>query len=125
LLTHFDAKFAIRPSIRNNKELTRDAVIKTVAAIVGPGHKVDLHGYDLLILVEIYKVCFRFVRSCVLVAPCTPILTAADMRQNVVGMSVVGPDFEKLKRFNLEELRQIPAAEHAPSPKPVKNDSEE
>jgi tRNA acetyltransferase TAN1 len=36
----------------------------------------------------------------------TPILTAADTRQNVVGMSVVGPDFEKLKRFNLEELRQ-------------------
>jgi tRNA acetyltransferase TAN1 len=35
----------------------------------------------------------------------TPILTATDTRQNVVGMSVVGPDFEKLKRFNLEELR--------------------
>jgi tRNA acetyltransferase TAN1 len=35
----------------------------------------------------------------------TPILTGADTRQNVVGMSVVGPDFEKLKRFNLEELR--------------------
>jgi hypothetical protein len=50
-------KFAIRPSIRNNKELTRDEVIKTVASIVGPGHKVDLQGYDLLILVEIYKVC--------------------------------------------------------------------
>lgn len=49
-------KFAIRPSIRNNKELTRDEVIKTVAAIVGTGHKVDLQGYDLLILVEIYKV---------------------------------------------------------------------
>ena len=49
-------KFAIRPTIRNNKELTRDGVIKSVAAAVGPGHKVDLHGYDLLILVEIYKV---------------------------------------------------------------------
>ncbi|KAH7085911.1 THUMP domain-containing protein [Paraphoma chrysanthemicola] len=73
-------KFAIRPSIRNNTELTRDEVIKKVAAAVGPNHKVDLQGYDLLILVEIYK--------------------------NVVGMSVVGPDFEKLKRFNLEELHQ-------------------
>jgi tRNA acetyltransferase TAN1 len=61
LLILCDKKFAIRPSIRNNKELTRDEVIRTVAAIVGPGHKVDLHGYDLLILVEIYKVCFRFV----------------------------------------------------------------
>ncbi|KAF1844002.1 uncharacterized protein K460DRAFT_155730 [Cucurbitaria berberidis CBS 394.84] len=77
-------KFAIRPSIRNNKEFTRDEIIKSVAAAVGPGHKVDLNGYDLLILVEIYK--------------------------NVLGMSVVGPDFEKLKRFNLEELRQtVPA----------------
>jgi DNA-binding Lrp family transcriptional regulator len=80
LLIHYNLKFAIRPSIRNNKELTRDGVIKTVAAIVGPGHKVDLHGYDLLILVEIYKVRFRFLRLCMLVKPCTPILTAADMR---------------------------------------------
>jgi hypothetical protein len=38
----------------------------------------------------------------------TPILTVADTKQNVVGMSVVGPDFEKLKRFNLEELQQQP-----------------
>ncbi|KAF2827566.1 THUMP domain-containing protein [Ophiobolus disseminans] len=81
--------FAIRPSIRNNKDLTRDEVIKTVAAIVGPGHKVDLHGYDLLILVEIYK--------------------------NIVGMSVVGADFEKLKRFNLDELRQIPKVDEEAS----------
>ncbi|KAF2786279.1 hypothetical protein K505DRAFT_260211 [Melanomma pulvis-pyrius CBS 109.77] len=72
-------KFAIRTSIRNNKEFTRDKVIKTVAAAVGPGHKVDLSGYDLLILVEIYK-------------------------QNILGMSVVGSDFEKLKRYNLAEL---------------------
>ncbi|KAF2007723.1 hypothetical protein P154DRAFT_1247 [Amniculicola lignicola CBS 123094] len=72
-------KFAIRTSIRNNKEFTRDHVIKTVAAAVGPGHKVDLSDYDLLILVEIYK--------------------------NVLGMSVVGPDFDKLKRYNLAELR--------------------
>ncbi|OAL46192.1 hypothetical protein IQ07DRAFT_590946 [Pyrenochaeta sp. DS3sAY3a] len=82
-------KFAIRPSIRNNKEFKRDQIIKSVAAAVGPGHKVDLRGYDLLILVEIY--------------------------QNVIGMSVVGPDFEKLKRFNLEELRQpVPTTEPKP-----------
>jgi tRNA acetyltransferase TAN1 len=49
-------QFAIRPSIRNNKELTRDEVIKKVAAAVGPNHKVDLQNYDLLILVEVYKV---------------------------------------------------------------------
>ncbi|KAF2734685.1 hypothetical protein EJ04DRAFT_602369 [Polyplosphaeria fusca] len=74
-------KFAIRTSIRNNKEFTRDAVIKKVAAAVGPGHKVDLGGYDLLILVEIYK--------------------------NICGMSVVGSNFDKLKRFNLAELHGV------------------
>jgi tRNA acetyltransferase TAN1 len=40
-------------------------------------------------------------------------------------MSVVGPDFEKLKRFNLEELRQIPAADKAASPQPTKITDEE
>jgi hypothetical protein len=34
-------------------------VINTVAAAVGPGHKVDLKNYDLLIIVEIYKVRFH------------------------------------------------------------------
>ncbi|KAH7401411.1 hypothetical protein BKA66DRAFT_103017 [Pyrenochaeta sp. MPI-SDFR-AT-0127] len=87
-------KFAIRPSIRNNKEFSRDEVIKSIAAAVGPGHKVDLNGYDLLILVEIYK--------------------------NVLGMSVVGPDFEKLKRFNLEELRQTIPVKDAESKDNVK-----
>ncbi|KAF4305439.1 putative thump domain-containing protein [Botryosphaeria dothidea] len=47
--------FAIRPNIRNNKDVTRDQVIKTVASAVGPGHSVDLKNYDLLILVDIYK----------------------------------------------------------------------
>lgn len=38
------------------------------------------------------------------------------MTQNVVGMSVVGPDFEKLRRFNLDELRQLPPVnEEAPA----------
>lgn len=54
-------KFAIRPSIRNNKEFKRDQIIKSVAAAVGPGHKVDLRGYDLLILVEIYQVLHEHV----------------------------------------------------------------
>jgi len=49
-------QFAIRISIRNNKQFSRDEVIKKVATIVGENHKVDLSGYDLLILVEIYKV---------------------------------------------------------------------
>jgi hypothetical protein len=50
---------------------------------------------------------FKCVSPHILVSRYTPILTGADTRQNVVGMSVVGPDFEKLKRFNLEELQQV------------------
>ena len=50
----------------------------------------------------------------------TPILTAADTQQNVVGMSVVGPDFEKLKRFNLEELQQQPPINKTDSSSNVK-----
>jgi tRNA acetyltransferase TAN1 len=46
-------------------------------------------------------------------------LTAAYTRQNVLGMSVVGPDFEKLKRFNIEELRQpISSTESEATDKP-------
>ncbi|KAL8794026.1 MAG: hypothetical protein Q9195_003432 [Heterodermia aff. obscurata] len=71
-------KFAIRTTIRNNSAMKRDDVIRQVADAVGPRHKVDLTNYDLLILVDIYR--------------------------NVLGMSVVGSDFEKLKRFNLAEL---------------------
>ncbi|KAF1982032.1 hypothetical protein K402DRAFT_424879 [Aulographum hederae CBS 113979] len=75
--------FAIRPSIRNhNHPLTRDPVIKQVAAAVGawgPGHRVDLKEPDLVVIIEIY--------------------------QNICGMSVVdGRDFERLKRFNLSEI---------------------
>ena len=49
-------KFAIRTTIRNHSTLTRDGVIKQVADAVGQSHTVDLKHYDLLILVEIYKV---------------------------------------------------------------------
>lgn len=49
-------KFAIRPSIRNHDVLKRDQIIQTIARCVGPSHKVDLKNYDVMILVEIYKV---------------------------------------------------------------------
>ena len=52
-----DFKFAIRPNIRNSSQLSRDSVIKQVASAVGPRHSVDLKAYDLLIIVEIYRVC--------------------------------------------------------------------
>jgi tRNA acetyltransferase TAN1 len=73
-------KFAIRPSIRNNNQIDRDTLIKTVADAVGKEHSVDLTNYDLLILVDVYR--------------------------NVCGMSVVGNDYEKLKKYNLSEIYQ-------------------
>jgi tRNA acetyltransferase TAN1 len=36
--------------------MKRDAIIKTIAGLVGQPHKVDLKNYDLLIMVEIYQV---------------------------------------------------------------------
>ncbi|KAG5296665.1 THUMP domain-containing protein [Histoplasma ohiense] len=78
-------KYAIRTSIRNNTEWTRDTVIPLVAKAVGPGHSVNLKSYDALILVDIV--------------------------QNICGMSVVGPDYDALKRYNLAEI-------YNPTPKP-------
>ncbi|KAL4743445.1 hypothetical protein BDV11DRAFT_110120 [Aspergillus similis] len=71
-------KYAIRPSVRGNKKFDRNTIIKTVADIVGPEHPVDLKNYDLIILVDVV--------------------------QNVMSMSIVGSDYDKLKRFNIAEL---------------------
>lgn len=49
-------QFAIRPTTRNHNMLNRNEVINTIASCVGPAHKVDLKEYELLILVELYKV---------------------------------------------------------------------
>ncbi|OQE40826.1 hypothetical protein PENCOP_c005G03476 [Penicillium coprophilum] len=76
--------YAIRPTVRGNSKLNRDIIIKTVADAVGPEHPVNLTNYDLMILV--------------------------DVAQNVIGMSVVQGDYDKLKRFNLAEI-------YDPSPK--------
>ena len=86
LPTHFGpgtsaCKFAIRPTVRNkNNQLNRDVVIKVVADEVAKlgEHKVDLTNYDKCILVDVYR--------------------------NVVGMSVVGKEYEELKRYNLAEI---------------------
>lgn len=39
--------------------MKRDDVIKKVADVVGPLHSVDLKNFDLLVLVEIYRVSRR------------------------------------------------------------------
>jgi tRNA acetyltransferase TAN1 len=57
-------QFAIRPSLRNHNLLSRDEVIQTVARLVGPGHQVDLKNYDLLITVDIFKVCSAGIWWC-------------------------------------------------------------
>jgi hypothetical protein len=49
-------QFAIRTNIRNHKTLSRVGIIRQVAEKVGPRHPVDLANFDLLILVEVYKV---------------------------------------------------------------------
>ncbi|KAJ5902785.1 THUMP domain protein [Penicillium taxi] len=79
-------KYAILPTLRGNDKFKRDPVIKTIADVVGPEHPVDLKNYDLMILVTVV--------------------------QNVIGMSVVGSDYDKLKRYNLAEI-------YDPSPKPT------
>ena len=48
--------FAIKPTLRHHDVLTRDVIITTVAKCVGQNHRVDLKKYDVLILVEVYKV---------------------------------------------------------------------
>ncbi|KAG5362950.1 tRNA acetyltransferase TAN1 [Yarrowia sp. B02] len=72
-------KYAIRPTLRNFDNLTRDEVIQTVASRVGQehGHSVDLKNYDKLILVDCFKAS--------------------------IGMSVVD-EYEDLSRFNIEQL---------------------
>lgn len=59
LLSRFPAQFAIRPSIRSNSIIKRDDLIKTIAEVVGPEHKVDLTNYDLMILVDVFRVSRR------------------------------------------------------------------
>lgn len=85
-LTSANEQFAIRSNKRNNTSLNRDDVIKLLASIVGDHHQVDLTDYKKLILVETNK--------------------------NIVGISVV-QDFEKLKRFNIDELYQDAVKSHS------------
>ncbi|KAJ5916269.1 hypothetical protein N7504_000284 [Penicillium tannophilum] len=85
-------KYAIRPTCRGNNKLNRDVIIKTVADVVGPEHPVNLKNYDLMILVDVV--------------------------QNVIGMSVVGNDYDQLKRFNVAEI-------YDPSPKGVDTPAKE
>ncbi|KAI0121644.1 hypothetical protein BJ170DRAFT_130511 [Xylariales sp. AK1849] len=70
--------YAIRFSARAHNALKRDDVIKQVANLIGPRHKVNLSSPDKVILIEIY--------------------------QTLCGISVVDGDWDALKRYNLNEL---------------------
>ncbi|KAL2072265.1 hypothetical protein VTL71DRAFT_11608 [Oculimacula yallundae] len=73
------SSYAIRPTTRaHSAPLKRDMMIKSIAESISKVHKVDLTTPDKVILVEVF--------------------------QGVCGMSVVGSDWEALKRFNLAEL---------------------
>lgn len=50
------AQYAIRHSIRSHTTFKSDAVIKKIAGIVRPEHKVNLTKPDKVVLVEIYQV---------------------------------------------------------------------
>ena len=49
-------KYAIRSTIRHHASLRSDAVIKKIAGIVEPRHKVNLTSPDKVILVEVFQV---------------------------------------------------------------------
>ncbi|KAI2622664.1 hypothetical protein GGS26DRAFT_239318 [Hypomontagnella submonticulosa] len=70
--------YAIRPTFRAHNTLKRDDVIKKVASLIAPRHKVNLSSPDKVILIDIY--------------------------QTHCGMSVVDGDWESLKRYNLHEI---------------------
>lgn len=74
-----DHSFAIRPTVRNHNKLKRDVVINTVAGLINNDrHKVNLSAPDRVVLVDLY--------------------------QTVCGMSIVGSDWDELKRYNVTEL---------------------
>src|ERR1700694_6175783 len=83
--------------------MKRDEVIQTIARVIGRDHIVDLKNLDVMILVETVK--------------------------NITGISVVR-DFDKLKRFNVEQLYNLYQAntrQEKPTdtnPKETKKDAE-
>ncbi|KAI0799294.1 hypothetical protein GGR55DRAFT_669659 [Xylaria sp. FL0064] len=84
--------YAIRPTIRAHTTLKRTEVIDKVANMISKRHKVDLKNPDKVIIIEIF--------------------------QTICGMSVVGQDWETLKRYNIHELYSAAAAKSIAESKP-------
>ncbi|KAI1181014.1 hypothetical protein F4777DRAFT_527905 [Nemania sp. FL0916] len=70
--------YAIRPTIRAHTTLNRTEVIDKVANMISKQHKVELKTPDKVIIIEIF--------------------------QTFCGMSVVGSDWEAMKKYNIHEL---------------------
>ncbi|KAI0409389.1 hypothetical protein F4802DRAFT_546410 [Xylaria palmicola] len=70
--------YAIRPTIRSHTTLKRTEIIDKVASMISKRHHVDLKNPDKVIIIEIF--------------------------QTFCGMSVVGKDWEAMKRYNIHEL---------------------
>ena len=49
-------QYAIRPTIRAHSTLKRDDVIKKVASLIAPRHKVNLSAPDKVVLIDIFQV---------------------------------------------------------------------
>ncbi|KAF4121556.1 tRNA acetyltransferase TAN1 [Geosmithia morbida] len=78
--------YAIRPTARNHSTFKSGDIIKKIAGLVKPEHKVNLGKPDKVIIVEIY--------------------------QMFCGVSVVeGDEWESFKRFNVNELYRIASEE--------------
>lgn len=74
--------YAIRPTLRNFNKIKRMDIINSIAAIVGPEHPVKLEEPDRVVLVELFQL--------------------------FCGVSVVdGAEWERLKRYNVNELYRL------------------
>ncbi|CAM1503696.1 Fc.00g012870.m01.CDS01 [Cosmosporella sp. VM-42] len=92
--------YAIRHNIRNHTAFRSDALIKKVAGLISPKHKVNLTKPDKVILVEIY--------------------------QTYCGISVVdGMEWEGLKRYNVNELYKLGTEQKKPEEKTEEEKTEE
>ncbi|KAF5677245.1 dihydropteroate synthase [Fusarium heterosporum] len=88
--------YAIRYNIRNHTAFKSSEVIKKIADLVKPKHKVNLTNPDKVVLVEIFQ------------------LTSA---KTFCGVSVVdGKESEELKRYNLNELYKVALEEKKSKP---------
>ncbi|KAI1438160.1 hypothetical protein GGR50DRAFT_534270 [Xylaria sp. CBS 124048] len=93
--------YAIRPTIRAHTTLKRLDVIEKIASMISKKHKVDLKNPDKVIIIEIF--------------------------QTFCGMSVVGKDWDAMKKYNLYELytaKSKSGADAEGSKKVVENEEE-